>query len=67
MADVIAAVATGKSPSAIGILRLSGDGCADAVGTVFRCQSGMTPVPAPNRKLILGTLLASRGGRSTTH
>ena len=61
MADVIAAVATGKSPSAIGILRLSGDGCADVVGKVFRCQSGMTPAQAPNRKLILGTLLDKQG------
>ena len=61
MADVIAAVATGKSPSAIGILRLSGDGCADVVGKVFRCQSGMTPAQAPNRKLVLGTLLDKQG------
>ena len=61
MADVIAAVATGKSPSAIGILRLSGDGCADVVGKVFRCQSRMTPAQAPNRKLVLGTLLDKQG------
>ena len=32
MSDVIAAIATGKSPCAIGILRLSGPGCAEIAG-----------------------------------
>ena len=35
MSHVIAAVSTGNQVSAIGILRLSGDGCADIGGKVF--------------------------------
>ena len=61
MADVIAAVATGKSPCAIGILRLSGDGAAAVCGKVFRPQSGNPLTEAPNRKLVLGELLDEQG------
>lgn len=56
MADVIAAVATGKIPCAIGILRLSGDGAAQVCGKVFRAHSGRPLEEAPNRKLVLGQL-----------
>ena len=35
MSDVIAAVATGKIPCAIGILRLSGEDCAAVADKVF--------------------------------
>ena len=61
MADVIAAVATGKSPCAIGILRLSGDGAAAVCGKVFLPQSGTPLTKAPNRKLVLGELLDEQG------
>lgn len=56
MNDVIAAVATGKVPCAIGILRLSGDGCASVAGRVFTPDSGKPLSQAPDRKLVLGTL-----------
>ena len=36
MADVIAAVSTGSQISAIGIIRLSGEGCALVADRVFR-------------------------------
>ena len=56
MSHVIAAVSTGHSVSAIGILRLTGDGCAEVAGKVFTLNNG-TPLPeAPNRKLMLGYL-----------
>ena len=61
MSDVIAAIATGKSPCAIGILRLSGDGCAEVAGKVFSLRSGMPLCEAPNRKLMLGTLRDRQG------
>ena len=61
MADIIAAIATGKQPCAIGILRLSGAGCAETAGTVFRCKNGKPLSDAPDRKLILGTLYDLRG------
>ena len=61
MSDVIAAVATGKVPCAIGIIRLSGAGCAAVADRVFRLDRGMPLAEAPNRKLLLGTLHDRQG------
>lgn len=61
MAEVIAAVSTGMTVSAIGILRLSGDGCARVAGKVFECKSGKLLEEAPNRKLIMGQLKDKEG------
>ena len=56
MSSVIAAVSTGNQVSAIGILRLSGEGCAQIAGKVFTLNSGIPLWEAPNRKLMLGNL-----------
>lgn len=56
MSHVIAAISTGFSVSAIGILRLTGDGCAEVAGKVFTLNSGNPLSEAPNRKLMLGQL-----------
>lgn len=61
MSHVIAAVSTGHQVSAIGILRLSGDGCAAVAGSVFTLNSGKPLSEAPNRKLMLGTLHDCQG------
>jgi tRNA modification GTPase len=61
MADTIAAIASGKGACAIGILRLSGDGCAQIAEQVFLPVGGMPLSQAPNRKLCLGTLLDRQG------
>ena len=61
MSDVIAAIATGKQPCAIGVLRLSGDGCAEVAGTVFRLRSGKPLREAPDRTLCMGTLSDLQG------
>ena len=61
MSHVIAAVSTGNQISAIGILRLTGDGCAQIAGKVFSCVSGKPLEEAPNRKLVLGTLHDAQG------
>ena len=61
MAHVIAAVSTGNQISAIGILRLTGDGCAQIAGSVFTCSSGVPLWEAPNRKLVLGTIKDKQG------
>ena len=61
MADIIAAISTGRQPCAIGILRLSGEGCAAVAEQVFRCRNGEPLTQAPNRKLILGTLYDVKG------
>ncbi len=60
MSDVIAAVSTGRQVCAIGIIRLSGDGCIAVAERVF------TPLNKPlheaaNRKLVMGTLHDARG------
>ena len=61
MSHVIAAVSTGNQVSAIGILRLTGCGCAEIAGKVFTLNSGMPLWEAPNRKLMLGTLRDTQG------
>ena len=61
MSDVIAAIATPLVPSAIGIVRLSGDGAADVAGAVFSPVSGRPLAEAPNRKLVFGELYNARG------
>ena len=56
MSHVIAAVSTGNQVSAIGILRLTGNGCASIAGKVFTLNNRLPMEDAPNRKLLLGTL-----------
>ena len=61
MSDIIAAVSTGNQISAIGIIRLTGNGCATVGGKVFTPVNGQPLDEAPNRKLILGTLRDKTG------
>ncbi len=61
MSHVIAAVSTGNQISAIGILRLTGDGCAAVAGKVFTLNNGQLLKDAPNRKLMLGNLHDAQG------
>ncbi len=61
MSHVIAAVSTGNQISAIGILRLTGEDCADVAGAVFTLNNGTPLREAPNRKLMLGTLRDKEG------
>ncbi len=61
MSDVIAAIATGKTPCAIGILRLSGPGCAEVAGKVFTLDRGKPLSEAPTRKLMMGSLHDRQG------
>jgi len=61
MAHLIAAIATPAQPSAIGIVRLSGEGCFDALGAVFRPRGGREVSQLPDRKLTLGTLVDGEG------
>ena len=57
MAHVIAAVSTGTAVSAIGIIRLTGDGCIEVADKVFKLNIGKPLTHAQDRKLMLGTLL----------
>ena len=61
MSQVIAAVSTGNQVSAIGILRLTGTGCAEIAGKVFTLNNGAPLQDAPNRKLMLGALRDTQG------
>ena len=61
MSHTIAAVSTGTSVSAIGIIRLTGDGCIDIAGSVFTLNSERPLSAAPDRKLVLGTLRDKQG------
>ena len=56
MSHIIAAVSTGLSVSAIGIIRLSGDGCAEVAGKVFTLNNDKPLSEAPDKKLVLGSL-----------
>ena len=60
MSSIIAAISTGKQVCAIGIIRMSGEGCIAVAENVFTPQG--TPLSqAPNRKLVMGTLHDSQG------
>ena len=61
MSEPIAAIATGQSRCAIGILRLSGDGCFAVCDKVFRADSGRAFPELPPRCLTLGSLLDRSG------
>ena len=59
--DVIAAIATGAAPTAIGVVRVSGDGCFDLCGAVFRAESGRPFSALEARNMTYGRMLDSRG------
>ncbi|MBR6825151.1 MAG: tRNA uridine-5-carboxymethylaminomethyl(34) synthesis GTPase MnmE [Oscillospiraceae bacterium] len=61
MNDIIAAIATGKVPCAIGILRLSGPDCARVAGKVFTPDKGKSLWEITPHKLVLGTVRDRQG------
>ena len=61
MSHTIAAVSTGNVVSAIGIIRLTGDGCIQIADRVFTLHSKQSLTAAPDRKLMLGDLADKQG------
>ena len=61
MTDIIAAVSTGMTVSAIGIIRLTGNGCGEVADKVFKLNNGQSLTESPVRKLMLGTLQDKEG------
>lgn len=61
MADVIAAVATAAQASAIGVVRLSGDGCIELAERIFAARNGRPLSFQADRTLTLGTLRDAQG------
>ena len=66
MSHTIAAVSTGLSVSAIGIIRMTGDDCAQIGSKVFAANSGKALFDSPNRQLVLGAL-KDKNGRVIDH
>lgn len=60
MSSIIAAISTGRQVCAIGIIRMSGEGCIAVAEKVFR-PMGAPLSQAPNRKLVMGSLYDSQG------
>lgn len=61
MADIIAAISTALAPSGIGVIRLSGDGCAQAAGNILTPVHGKPLSEAAPRKLCLYDLHDRKG------
>ena len=61
MSQIIAAVSTGNVVSAIGIIRMTGAGCAEVADKVFTRMNGKSLGEAPERKLVLGDLHDAQG------
>ena len=59
--DIIAAIATGCSPTAIGIVRVSGEGCFSLCDKVFRAANGRPFSVQPSHKMAFGEMLDAQG------
>ena len=59
--DIIAAIATGQAATAIGIVRVSGQGCFALCDKVFRALNGKTFSVQEPRKMIYGDMLDAEG------
>ncbi len=58
---IIAAISTGSAATAIGIVRVSGEGCFALCDKVFRPSSGKIFSAAESRKMIYGEMLDGQG------
>ena len=61
MSEPTAAIATGQSRCAIGIIRVSGDGCFAVCDKIFRADSGKAFSDLPPRSMTLGRLSDKSG------
>ena len=59
--DPIAAISTGNTLSAVGILRVSGDNCFAVCDKVFRANNNRPFSDQPPREMVLGALLGTDG------
>lgn len=65
--DVIAAIATGGAPTAIGIVRVSGPGCFSLCGRVFRAANGRTLEEQEPRRMVLGDVIIPHVSQEPDH
>ena len=61
MSDIIAAVSTGNQICAIGIIRMTGPGCAAVGDKVFTRRNGVSLTQTPARMLVMGELHDAQG------
>ena len=61
MSDIIAAISTALAPAGIGVIRLSGENCAQVAERVLVPVSGTPLSQVPNRRLALMDLLDRQG------
>ncbi len=59
--DIIAAISTGNAATAIGVVRISGDGCFALCDRLFRPLYGGALSTQPPRKMIYGDVLDTSG------
>ena len=59
--ELIAAIATAQSPSAVGIVRLSGEGTRDALAALFTPANGMAVSDLPYRRMTCGDVRDETG------
>ena len=59
--DVIAAIATGASASAIGIVRISGAGAYAVCDRVFRARNGKAFADQPPHRMTIGRMIDAQG------
>ena len=59
--DIIAAISTGQAATAIGIVRVSGEGCFALCDRLFRPLSGKSLSRHPARQMVYGDVLDEKG------
>ena len=59
--DIIAAISTAQTATAIGIVRVSGDGCFSLCDKVFRAVNGKSFTQQTGRKMVFGEMLDDHG------
>ena len=59
--DIIAAISTGSAACAIGIVRVSGEGCFALCDKAFRAMNGKPFSAQEPRKMIYGDMLDAQG------
>ena len=59
--ELITAIATAQSPSAVGIVRLSGEGTRDALAALFTPANGMVVSDLPYRRMTYGDVRDETG------
>ena len=61
MTDTIAAIATARSPAAIGIVRISGPETMRVVDRAFAARSGRPAAELPARRMVYGRMRTAEG------